>query len=249
MKALFKWLFRLVAFVVLLVVAAVVFRNPILKSLLEWRLGAETGLDARIGYLHLGLMDPVVRIEDVKLYSPADFGGSAFVAVPEFYAEYDRGAAFWRNLRFTRARLNIAELNVVENRDGRTNLELFLARQKQPGGGRATGWRTSLVSYKGIDNLSLSLGRVRFTSLKNPIPPKETALDVKDAEMKNVKSTREFTSFVLDLLLKHGADFLRPSLTGSAEAAGGVNKTATNTAGPGPNRMVEAVTAPSRKQP
>ncbi len=236
-RRLLKWLFRLVVLLVGLIAAVILFRNPILRNFLEWRLGAETGLDARIGYLHLGLAEPTLRIEEVKLYDPAEFGGGVFVTVPEVYGEYDRGSAAWRRLRFSRLRLDLAELNVVEDKDGKTNLERLLAHQKQPDGGRIAGWRQRLFSFDSIDTLSLTLGRMRFSSLKNPGPPREVTLDVKDAELKHVKSGREISTFVLNQLFKRGAEFLGPRTNSTPEAPSPAGPQAAHRAGPDANGL------------
>ncbi len=147
MKTIFKWLCRLVGLVVLVIAAAILFRNPILRSLAEWRLHAATGLDARLGYLHVGLTEPIVRVEDLKLYNPPESGGETFLDVPELYVEYDRGAALLGRVHLKLLRLNLAEVNIIEGKDGRTNLERLLGRQlpksrlfsSSPGAPRSAG--------------------------------------------------------------------------------------------------------------
>lgn len=237
MKTIFKWLCRLVGFVVLVLLAAILFRNPILKNLAEWRLHAATGLDARIDYLHVGLTEPIVRIGNLKLYNPPESGGETFVDVPELYVEYDRGATLLGRIHLKLLRLNLAEVNIVEGKDGRTNLERLLGRQlpkssvfstspaplrnagnspaaqtdsaprQTPAArGDSRGPGNAALIFTGIDTLNLTLGRVRYIPLATPSPPTELALDVKNAELKNVKSVEDVTHFILGLLANRNAE-------------------------------------------
>src|SRR5260370_3042979 len=94
MRRLFRWAFRLVLLVVILLVALVVFMDSIVRALAEREIRSATGMDVKIGSFSIGLISPVITIENFKLYNTAEFGGSPFVDLPELRVEYD-----WRALR------------------------------------------------------------------------------------------------------------------------------------------------------
>ena len=61
---------------ILLVVALVLSKDTILKALLERQIRAQTGMDAKIGKLSVGLLSPVATVEKFKLYNAPEFGGT-----------------------------------------------------------------------------------------------------------------------------------------------------------------------------
>ena len=91
-KWLFKWLFRLFLLAVVLVVILLLSLNSILRVVMEHRIRAQTGMDAEIGKFSLGLIEPTVEIQNLRLYNPPDFGGTPFLNIPEIHVEYDRAA-------------------------------------------------------------------------------------------------------------------------------------------------------------
>jgi uncharacterized protein involved in outer membrane biogenesis len=131
MKWLLKWVFRVLLAVVALAVLLVLSKDAVLKEVIERQIRAQTGLDARIGKFHLGLRDPIVRFENFKIYNPDEFGGGPLVNIPELHVEYQRAALLSQKLHFKLVRFHLAEANVVEGRDGKTNDELLQAKQKQ----------------------------------------------------------------------------------------------------------------------
>src|SRR5689334_6065629 len=128
MKKLFKWVLRIVIVLVVLLAVAVIFRNPIAKAVAESQIRKLTGFEAQIGSLDIGLSSPTVTITDYKLVNPAEFGGKAFVNIPELHVEYDRSVLWKRKLHLKVVRFNQAEVNVVENNEGKTNIELVQSR-------------------------------------------------------------------------------------------------------------------------
>jgi uncharacterized protein involved in outer membrane biogenesis len=122
MKWLFKWIFRLTILLVALVVALVLSKDAILKALVERQIRAQTGMDVKIGSFSVGILSPVVDIAKFKLYNPPEFGGTPFLDVPELHVEYDPVALAGGKIHIKLLRLTLAELNVVKNGTGHTNL-------------------------------------------------------------------------------------------------------------------------------
>src|SRR5580693_5608204 len=92
MKFVIKWAIRLFILAVVLVVVFFLSLDSILKVLVEHNIRAQTGMDAEIGKFHMGLLDPVLHIEDLKIYNPTNFDGTPFVVIPEIHVEYDKDA-------------------------------------------------------------------------------------------------------------------------------------------------------------
>ncbi|MGO8765603.1 MAG: hypothetical protein ACLQSR_10795 [Limisphaerales bacterium] len=125
-KFIFKWMFRLfLAAIALVVIAVVVFLltyNAILKNYLEHNIREQTGMDVKIGRLHVGLLEPAIEIQNLRIYNPPGFGGNPFVNIPEIHIDYDRSALFNGHIHLTYFFLNLSELDIIKNENNELNL-------------------------------------------------------------------------------------------------------------------------------
>lgn len=160
-RRLLRLLLYLFIAAVVLVVAAVLLKDTLLKELMQRRIRHATGMDARIGQVEVGVLSPEVTIEDLKLYNSPAFGGSLCLSMPELHMEYDPDAMRTGKLRFPLIRLNLAEVDVVQNRKGRLNFDV--ADQKSDKVSAALEARH--LEFAGIDTLNLTLGALRWKNL------------------------------------------------------------------------------------
>jgi len=206
MRWIFKWIFRLVFLLVVLVVLGLVFKNTIARMVLENRIRNATGLETHIGRVDIPLTSPSATIEDLKLYNTAAFGGGTLLDLPELSLTYDRDALVSSKFHILLLRLNIAELDIVKNAAGQTNitsldevkmkLKRLFPKSKNPSHGE--------TDFEGIDVLNLTLGKVRFVDLKNPAGNHEININVKDEVYNNIKSADDVNSVLVLLWLRHG---------------------------------------------
>ena len=202
MKCLFKWLFRLSFLLVLLVVALVWSKDAILKAAAERQIRARTGMDVKIGRFSVGVFSPVVTIEDFRLYNTAEFGGTPFVDIPELHVEYDRIALAQRKLHIKLLRFDLAELNIVRNELGHTNIvSLIQNTGPQPPQNRN---RAPQVEFTGIDVLNLSLGKLRLLDLKDRQKSGELYIGLRDQVFRNVKSESDLLGVLFLMWLRSG---------------------------------------------
>ncbi len=110
----------------------------------------------------VGVLSPTLTIEDLRLYNTGDFGGSLCLKMPELHVEYDPVQAREGKIRITVMRLNIEEIDVVQDKKGRVNFDAVSKPAAASGG---HGSHDSQVKFLGIDTLNLSLGALRWTSL------------------------------------------------------------------------------------
>ncbi|MGA3163801.1 MAG: hypothetical protein ABSD77_06360 [Verrucomicrobiota bacterium] len=208
MKWILKWLFRLFILAVVLVVIAVLSVNPLLKALIENRIRTRTGMDAEIGGFSLGLIEPTVTIQNFKLYNPPDFGGTPFLDIREIHAEYDRHALRKHDLHITLLRFNLAELDIVKNQAGQTNIFSIAgiaSFQKAGAAGRATGFlRQTGPEFTGIDVLNVSIGKARFIDLKDQRLNRTQKIGIENCIIKNVKSPADLAGLGALIWLRGG---------------------------------------------
>ena len=201
MKCLFKWLFRLSFLLVLLLVALVLGKDAILKAAAERQIRTQTGMDVKIGRFSAGIFSPVVTIENFRLYNTPEFGGAPFVDIPELHVEYDRFALTRRKLHITLLRFHLAELNIVKNESGHTNIESMM---NNAGPQRPRNHGGADVEFTGIDVLNLSLGKVRLLDLKDRKKSGESYIGLRDQVFRNVKSENDLLGVLFVIWLRSG---------------------------------------------
>ncbi len=206
---LFRWLFRLLILLIVLGVAALLLVDTIAREVIERRIQQKTGLEVKIGRMHVGLFEPRLTIENFVLYNSAEFGGSPLLDVPELHLECNRSPLLHANYHFTLVRLNLARLNIVEDAKGRKNLEVLDQRMKKNG---ETAIDAEVVEvfnrktpskggFRQIDTLNLSLGRATYMNMNNPTKVDELAFDVRNQIYTNVNSTVQIQNILLAILL------------------------------------------------
>ena len=211
MKTFLKWVFAVVLLVIILAVAFVLALDPILRSVAENRIRAQTGMTAEIGKFHLGLLDPVITIKDLKVFNPPAFGGTPFLIIPEIHVEYDREALAKNQIHVTLMRFNLGELVIVKNEAGQTNLlSLGLAvpdkqNVKKGDAMKELKARTGL-DFKGVDVLNVSVGTAKYIDLKNPANNREQKFGIENQVLKNVQTPADLAGLGFLIALR-GGDF------------------------------------------
>ena len=203
MRWLFRWLFRLLILLVVLVVAAFLLLDTIAREITERRIEQATGLEAKIGRMRVGIFEPRLTIEHLVIYNSADFGGSPLIDVPELHIECNRSPLFYRNYHFKLIRLDLARLNVVEDKLGRNNLDVLGKHSKKSSEADSEAADKNDAdknSFRKIDTLNLSLGRATHIDLRNPGSVEELPVDVRNLIYSDVDSDRKL-SFILTAIL------------------------------------------------
>jgi uncharacterized protein involved in outer membrane biogenesis len=196
MRRLVRWALYLFVVLVVLAVAAVLLLNTIVKQVVESRMRARTGMDARIGMVDVGLLSPTITIENFKLYNTADFGGSIFIDMPELHLEYDPLAFRSGKLHFKLVRLDLAEIALVQDKKGRMNVQDLENRSRSASRGK--GSSSGDIKFTGIDTLNLTLGKFRLSNLGSG-REEEIQFGIKNQISHNVKSEADLAG--LNLLL------------------------------------------------
>jgi uncharacterized protein involved in outer membrane biogenesis len=206
MKALFRWIIRLgVTLLMLLIVLAVVgvlLKDVIAKAVAERNLRDTTGMDAKISKLEIGLGTPIVNLEGLKLYNTADFGGGTFLELPELRMEYVPDAVRDGKLRFKTVRLHLAEVHVVKNKNGRTNIEMMQKETRRKSAGTKDKGDQPGIDFGGIETLYLTIGRIRMTDERDPRNNGVIEIGIKDEVGRNLKTEAEVAQWFQMVMLR-----------------------------------------------
>jgi uncharacterized protein involved in outer membrane biogenesis len=213
MKRLLRWALYLFVVVVVLLAAGILLLDRIAKEVVQSAIRSQTGLDAKIEKVTVGLATPTFTIEGLTLYNTAEFGGSPMLNVPEFHVEYDRDAIFSRNLHLKLVRLNISEVDVVKNKQGRENFQALQDKNRVSLSDAKS--RTAGFTFTGIDTLNLTLGKLRISSLDAPNRRQEISFGIENQVFHNIKSEADLGG--VGVLLAARSSFASPSTSSHAE--------------------------------
>jgi hypothetical protein len=229
-----KWLFRLGLAAAVLVVVLALSSDTIARLVMEHRLRAQTGMDAEIGRVNVGWWEPRLEIRDLKIFNSKEFGGTPFLDIPEIHVEYDRPALARRQLHLTLARFNLAELDIVKNEAGRTNIfsagmvlpalqgtaHPATGTSTQEGAASAAEFeRQTGLSFPTIDALNVSIGTLKYIDLKDQRNNRTQKIGLENMVVKNVASPKDLVGLAGAIGLR-GGDFFT-ALLGLQDDHGG----------------------------
>jgi hypothetical protein len=187
-------------------------RNFLLRKGTEAAVAWATGFPLEIGRFDLGLVRSRLEIDDLRLLNPGGFEDPRCIRVPRVVADVEVRSAFRDELHIEEIVLDVAEVVVVRNAKGETNLDRLEAlgggekapAEKKPGGKKPAGegkehrWR--------CDRLDLSMGKVLYidyTRMKDGKPKEESFdLDVRHEVFRDVTSPKEVVKIIVWKVLK-----------------------------------------------
>lgn len=204
MRFLFRWAFRLFLVLVVVVVALVLLKDTLIKSFTEHELRAQTGLDTKIDRVRAGLFSASLTIENLKLYNTAEFGGSPLLDAPELHLECEPGPLALRRLRFKLVRLRLNELNIVENKEGRTNITGFVGELQKLASAKSPESAIAGFEFAGIEVLNLTLDKIRYSNLRRPGKDLDVQVGLRNEILTDIKTLPELSDLILNLLFKRG---------------------------------------------
>jgi hypothetical protein len=199
-KFIFRWAFRFLILAIVLVVALVLLKDQILKNVAETQIRKSTGMDVKIGALHVSLTEPVFNLENFTLYNTAEFGGGTFIDIPDLHLEFYPDARK-RELRFKLVRMNVRELNIVENLQGQTNITSIAGALEKL---QSDHTNSNEAVFKGIDTLNLSVGKIRYINMRMPKRSQEMNLALQNEIVQNVRSWDDMAGILFKVLLRAG---------------------------------------------
>jgi hypothetical protein len=196
-----RWAIRLILLGVVLIVAFVLLRDQILREVVETQLSRGMGMEVTIGSLSTKLTRPIVTAKNVVIYNTAAFGGGPFLDIPDLHLEWSADARGRADLHFKVARVNIQQFNIVENKEGRTNItDISAALQKV----HTVNTNEPGVRFNGIDTLNLSVGNVRYINLRRPERTQEMNLALQNEIVQNVRTWDDMAGLLFKILIRAG---------------------------------------------
>ena len=202
-RRLFRFGFYLVLLAIALVVAGLLLMDTIVKNVVEYRIRSETGMDARIGSINVGLLTPTITIENLKLNNTAEFGGTPFLVIRELRLEYDRAAAKRGKLHLPLLRLDLQEIDQVMDDRGRSNFDDLRKKEEEAARKKALNHEPETI-FGGIDYLNLTLTKGRFIRLGHPDQNREVIFGIDNQVFSHVTSDDDLEALLIYLSMRTG---------------------------------------------
>lgn len=177
----------------------------LLKSAVTAVVTQQTGFPLTIDRLQLGLRDGTLRVQGLTLGNPPGFGDQPLVSLPELYFAYDLAAAATNVIRFHEVRLDLNQVNLIVDAQGRTNLTEIAARLERVGIATQQPLPTNMLGgmmFAGIDTLQLSLGSVRYTDLRSPDASRSIVMGIQNRRLTNVVAAEQFGPLLFEVMIK-----------------------------------------------
>jgi hypothetical protein len=212
-RRLLRIVFYLALLALVLAVAGLLLLDTILKAVVENRIRAETGMDAEIGKLNVGLLTPTITIKDFKLNNSADFGGAPFLVIREARVEYDRAALKRGKLHLPLLRLDFQEIDEVIDERGRSSFEEIHQREEASARKKAANHEPELA-FGGIDHLNLTLSKGRTIHLGHPDQNQEVIFGLDNQVFSRVNSDDDLDTLMIYLSLRTGGAMRLQGLVG-----------------------------------
>ncbi|HMO50720.1 MAG TPA: AsmA family protein [Kiritimatiellia bacterium] len=118
-----KIISRVIIVLVVLALIPMLFSNRWLTRLAVDRIEQETGFQVAFGELHVGLLRPVIRIQDLVLSNPPDYPHPEALVVREVYVHYNRLSLLTDTIRLNELRLDVPRVVMVRPQEGGSNIE------------------------------------------------------------------------------------------------------------------------------
>jgi len=205
LKTIAKVAAGLVAALLVLIVAAFLSADWVLKKAVISAVQKQTGFPFEIGTLRLGLFSGTLHVQDLKLGNPPEFGTLPLLSIPEIYFAYDLDAAKTNGLAFREVRLNFDQVSMVVDAQGRTNLTEIAARLDKAGLSQSRPLPTNLLNgmtFAGIGKLQVSLGQVNLADLRTANPPRAIVIGLTNQVFTNVADLTPLAPLIIKVMVK-----------------------------------------------
>jgi hypothetical protein len=165
---------------------------------------------------NIGLLRPHLEVRNLKVFGQSQFGGVQILDLPELRVEYDRDAFKAQELKLRLLRIRLNELTLVDGfAGGDTNMfqrlqgysELIVAYTNRLSEvtnrlDLASAQRIGNATFTGLDRLELTVGRVRFLDMKDPLSEKVATLNINRRVMTNITDLSGMAPLAMELLVR-----------------------------------------------
>jgi hypothetical protein len=196
-----KMVIMLILAVVLLTVFCVV-RDFCIKSVVGTVATNITGAPVTIGSLSLSLVKQSIKITDFKMYNPKGFPKDILVDIPKIGVAWDIGALFAGKIHLRELDLEIKEIGMEKNKDGKLNVDSLKIVEEQKEA-MQKGIKPAKQLPMQMDVVDLAMGRVVDKDYSAGGEPVVKVYDINlKKTYKNITSAQQLAALIITEPLK-----------------------------------------------
>lgn len=192
----------------LLVTALLVFvglcitRDFLIKNIITSVASNMMGASVTMGGFSLGLFSKKIDIRDMKQYNPPGFPREVLIDFPQISVDYDLAALMKGKLHLPLIIVNLKEMVVVKNKEGKLNVDSLKVVEEQK-----NSKNKSKSMPMQIDLLQLTVGKVVFKDFTQGETPRIEVFDVafKNKAFKNITSAQQLATLIMAQAMRQTA--------------------------------------------
>ena len=195
---------KIVKFVVLAIVIVLAlgfFKNGLAQSVLTGTLSNVAHVPVRVGSVDLSFFSASIRIKNMEVHNPHGFSEKRMASIPQIFIDFEPGELFKGRAYFKEVRLDLKEMTVIKDKNGRLNVDTVkpTEQQKNEAKQKAKTPEGSKPSKLLIDKLSLSIGKVVYKDYSQGAQPQVQTFDIniQNREYHNIDNPSAIVSVVM----------------------------------------------------
>ena len=190
--------------IILVFIVVVAAKDQLARSAVTVGATSVVGAPVHIDAFSFGIFTQAVNIKGFKLYNPKDFPKEVLLDIPTINVAYDLGALLRKKLHLSSVRIDLKEIGIVKNKEGKLNVDSLKVVEKAS---ETQGKKPAEQMPMQIDELILSIGRVVYSDYTVGAQPLVQVydIDIKDKTYKNITSAQQLATLILSEPLKKTA--------------------------------------------
>ena len=210
----------IVLVIVLIALLAIgIVKDQIIKAVVITVATQVTGAPVHIDGFSLGIFTQTVRISGFKMYNPQGFSRGIMVDLTKANVTYDLGALFGKKLHLANVEIELKELGLEKNKDGKLNVD-ELKVVKEAAAGKKENKPSPEQMPLQIDLLKLGMGRIVSKDYSAGAEPVVSVYDINlHKTYKNITSAQQLAALILAEPMK-SAGIQGAKIYGAAMLAG-----------------------------
>lgn len=200
---------KILGVIVFILVGLILAKDLLVKTIVNASAESIVGAKVHIDGFSFGIFKQSVRIKGFKMYNPLGFPNEVLLDIPEMGVDYDLGALMKGEIHLPIMIVNLKEMVVIKNKEGKLNVDSLKVVQKEAKPAKKED-KLKAPSRKmaiRMDVVKLNLGQVVVKDYTQGDPPFIQAYDIgiKDKIYKNINSVEQFITLLMVEAMKPAA--------------------------------------------
>ena len=159
-------------------------KNTVAQAILSNALSKVAHVPVQIGSTKVYFLPASIEIKKLRVYNPAGFPDKWMLDMPRIFIDFDPGALFKGQAHFKEVKLDLRNLQVIRDKNGRLNVDAVKPTKTETSKAQSEAKASSQgkVPKLLIDKLSLSVGQVIYKDYSHGDKP---AIQIFDINIQN----------------------------------------------------------------